>query len=75
MFELGQGVARDYAEALRLYGLAAAQGHAVAQFHLGSMFAKGRGVAQDYAEAVRWYSLAAAKGVAKATAALNALGF
>ena len=33
----GDGVPQDFAEARRLYGLAAAQGHAVAQFSFGSM--------------------------------------
>ena len=59
-------VARDFAEALRLYSLAAAQGHADAQFNMGNMFSNGQGVAQDYAEAVRLYSLAAAQGHANA---------
>ena len=58
------GVVKDYAEAARLYRLAAAQGHATAQSNLGFMFYKGQGVAQDHAEAVRLYSLAAAQGYA-----------
>jgi TPR repeat protein len=36
-----QGVARDYAEAVRLYSLAAAQGHVAAQNNLGDMFERG----------------------------------
>jgi TPR repeat protein len=60
------GVAQDYAEAARLYRLAAAQGHADALLNLGYMFANGQGVAQDHAEAVRLYSLAAAQGNALA---------
>jgi TPR repeat protein len=68
------GVAQDDAEAVRLYSLAAAHGHARAQFNLGFMFENGRGVAQDRAEAVRLYSLAAAQGLAFATAALKRLG-
>jgi hypothetical protein len=66
------GVAKDYAEAVRLYRLAVAQGLAVAQNNLGFMFEKGQGVAQDYAEAVRLYSLAAAQGHAYAQ---NNLGY
>ena len=66
------GVARDYAEAARLYSLAAAQGHANAQNNLGDMFEHGQGVAQDYAEAVRLYSLAAAQGFVDAQ---NNLGY
>jgi TPR repeat protein len=62
MFDFGQGVAKDDAEAVRWYRLAAAQGHAGAQFNLGNMFAKGRCVAKDDAEAVRWWCLAAAQG-------------
>jgi hypothetical protein len=56
------GVAQDDAEAVRLFGLAAAQGHLKAQCRLGVMFEFGRGVAQDAAEAIRWYRLAAAQG-------------
>jgi uncharacterized protein len=74
MFENGEGVAQDYAEAVRLYSLAAAQGHAGAQANLGLMFENGQGVAQDRAEAIRWYRLAAAQGHARATAALKRLG-
>jgi hypothetical protein len=60
------GVAQDYAEFVRLYSLAAAQGHATAQSNLGLMFYNGECVAQDHAEAVRLYSLAAAQGYASA---------
>jgi TPR repeat protein len=74
MFEHGQGVAHDDAEAVRWYRLAAAQGHADAQNNLGIMFENGRGVAKDTAEAIRLYRLAAAQGVAAATAALQRLG-
>jgi uncharacterized protein len=68
------GVAQDYAEAVRLYSLAAAQGDADAQNNLGLMFEYGHGVAQDRAEAIRWYRLAAAQGNAAAKANLKALG-
>jgi TPR repeat protein len=74
MFENGRGVSKDYAEAVRLYRLSAAQGHAFAQNNLGVMFETGQGVAKDRAEAIRWYRLAAAQGHAAATAALKRLG-
>jgi TPR repeat protein len=74
MFANGKGVAKDYAEAVRLYRLSAAQGHAAAQNNLGVMFENGKGVATDRAEAIRWYRLAAAQGNANATAALKRLG-
>jgi hypothetical protein len=64
MYAKGQGVPQDYAEAVKWYRLAANQGDAFAQFHLGLMYAKGQGVPQDYAEAVKWYRLAANQGAA-----------
>jgi TPR repeat protein len=68
------GVAKDDAEAVRLYRLAAEQGLALAQFNLGFMFENDRGVAKDRTEAIRLYRLAAAQGRANATAALKRLG-
>ncbi len=61
-FAKGQGVANDEAYAVRLYHLAAAQGHAIAQNNLGVMFEFDRGVSKDNAEAVRLYRLSAAQG-------------
>jgi TPR repeat protein len=58
---------------VRLYRLAAEQGHARAQTSLGLMFYHGEGVAQDTAEAIRWYRLAAEQGQADATEALKQL--
>ena len=60
----GQGVAQDYAEALKWYRKAAEQGLARAQNNLGVMYYHGQGVAQDYAEAVKWYRKAAEQGLA-----------
>ena len=40
MYDQGDGVTEDHAEALRWYRLAAEQGHAEAQFNLGVMYAK-----------------------------------
>jgi TPR repeat protein len=68
------GVAQDYAEAVRLYRLAADQGHAYAQNKLGNMFGNGRGVARDRTEAIRLYRLAAAQGHADAQYYLRRLG-
>ena len=65
-YDGGGGVAQDYAQALALYRLAAAQNLDGAQFRLGCMYDAGRGVAQDSAEALRLYHLAAAQGLAEA---------
>jgi TPR repeat protein len=72
--DLSHGIAQDYAEALRLYRLAAAQGLAAAQSNLGYMYHMGQGVAPDRAEAIRWFRLAAAQGFAVAITSLNILG-
>jgi TPR repeat protein len=58
MYDNGDGVAQNYAEAVRWYRLAAKQGYAVAQNYLGAMYDNGEGVERDHEEAVRWYRLA-----------------
>ena len=62
MYQNGEGVPQDDAEAVRWYRLAAEQGDADAQNNLGVMYQNGEGVPQDDAEAVRWYRLAAEQG-------------
>ena len=68
MYENGEGVAQDYAEAVRWYRLAAEQGYANAQINLGGMYYNGEGVPQDYVQAHMWSNLAAAQGNANAVA-------
>lgn len=62
LYERGDGVARDYTEAMRLYRLSAAQGNPVAQFRIGYLYEKGWGVAQDDDQVMQWYEKAAAQG-------------
>ena len=66
MYDYGEGVPQDDAEAVRWYRLAAEQGHAGAQNKLGFAYGTGDGVPQDDAEAARWYRLAAEQGNASA---------
>jgi uncharacterized protein len=66
MYDKGQGVTPDSAEALRWYRKAADQGNAEAQTNLGTCYVKGDGVPQDYVLAHMWLSLAAAQGNADA---------
>ena len=60
----GEGVRKDYTEALWWYHRAAELGlpNAAGQFFSASCTANGRGVAQDYAEAVKWFRMAADQG-------------
>ena len=71
MYNHGDGVAKDYTEAVRWFRKAAAQGYADAQYNLGVMSDNGRGMTKDEAEAVRWYRRAANQGHAQAQAALQ----
>ncbi len=57
---------KNYAEAMRGYRVAAAQGNALAQVGIGNLYCMALGVPQDYGEALRWYRLAAAQGNAEA---------
>jgi TPR repeat protein len=73
MFDKGQGVAQDYAQAVYWYRKAAEQGYANAQYNLGVMFEKGHGVPQDYARAFYWYRKAAEQGDANAECNLSGM--
>jgi TPR repeat protein len=61
MYDNGQGVPQDHAQALAWYLKAADQGDAGAQTNLGVMYGYGRGVPQDYVQAYMWFSLAASR--------------
>ena len=65
MYETGNGISQDYAEAVKWYRKAAEQGNANAQCNLGYMYENGYGVTKDYAEAVKWYRKAAEQGYAR----------
>jgi len=58
-FESGQGVAQNYAEAVKWYRLAANQKHPMAQANLGVMYERGHGVRQDFVQAQMWFILSA----------------
>jgi hypothetical protein len=65
LYEDGQGVRRDYAEALKWYRMAADQGDVWAQLAVGRLYEKGHGVRQDDEEACFWFSLAASRSTDK----------
>jgi len=58
-YHYGDGVTRNFDEAVKLYRQAAEQGNALAQYGLGCMYQYGFGVTEDYSEAVKWYRKAA----------------
>jgi len=71
--ETGEGVDQDFATALRLFGEAAQQGHAAAQWRLGTILsplgkAADYGIAPDSIGALRWLEAAARQDHADAIA-------
>src|SRR5262249_22712300 len=63
----------DYDEAAKWSRLAAEQGFAIAQTHLGYLYEKGTGVPLDYVSAYMWYSVAAAGGDARSAREMKEL--
>jgi TPR repeat protein len=62
MFANGQGLPKDYSEAMKWYRKAADQDNADAQHNLGFIYDNGQGVPQNHAEALKWYHKAADSG-------------
>ena len=73
MYDIGQGVPRDYKAAVKWYELAANQGYAKAQYNLGVMYVIGEGVPKDNATTYMWWNIAASKGYPAARKKLDIL--
>ena len=54
MYYKGEGVPKDYKEAVKWYRMSADQGNAMAQYHLYAMYDDGTGVSKDPKEAIKW---------------------
>ncbi len=65
-YERGEGVAKSFEKAAKLFASAADQGHARAQFNLGIFYDIGKGVAPSDEKAFELYTMAANQGLAKA---------
>ena len=63
----GDGVEKNYVEAVKWYRMAADKGGSERQLQLGRYYMNGQGVPQDHAEAAKWFQKAADQG--------NALGW
>ena len=62
LYKNGQGVEKNYAEAVKWFTMAAEKGNAQAQYELGQWYEFGRNpVEQSYTEALKWYQKAAAQ--------------
>lgn len=63
MYHNGNGVLKDFAQAIDWYRNAAEQGHPGAQFNLGLMYFRAEGVAkQDLVTSYMWFNLSASQG-------------
>ena len=59
MYRNGQGVTKDYSQALQWFRKAADRGNHVAILQMGVTYEKGWGVSKDTAQAIHWYRKAA----------------
>jgi TPR repeat protein len=62
MYYYGDGVDKDYVEAVKWYRKSAEQGDAHGQGGLADMYYHGYGVDKDYVEAIKWYRKSAEQG-------------
>jgi hypothetical protein len=65
-FAAGQGVAQDYAQAVRWYAQAAEHNHSLAQLNLAMLYGQGLGVVRHEAKSRLWAARAAKLGNATA---------
>ncbi len=72
-YEQGEGIAKDYQQALAWFRKAAAQGFAGAEYAMGIARADGAGVPKDTLRAVAWFRKAAAQGYQPAQRDLDRL--
>jgi TPR repeat protein/Tfp pilus assembly protein PilF len=70
-------ITKDLTESFKWYRLAAEQGNAAAQHHVGVMYAEGEGVAKDLKKSMKWIQRSAKQGdedAKKSVAALKTRG-
>lgn len=66
----GNGVERDYGEAMELCRSAAKKGYSPAQYCVGLIYQRGLGVPADAKQSAKWYTMAATTGHVRAELAL-----
>ena len=71
IFEKGQGVKSDFAEAAAWYLKAAEKGNPAAQYRLGRLYERGQGVEQNRDEAIKLYRKSSRQGYQDAKQALK----
>jgi hypothetical protein len=71
MYDYGQDIPQNYAEAVRWYRVSANKGNDFSMSRIGGMYHMGVGVSQSNTEALRWWRMAADKGNAIAMGSLG----
>lgn len=71
IYDQGDGVERNYAEAAKWYRIAAEQGEAAAQYNLAIMYDTGEGVNKDIVQAYAWMGAAEVFGYTGANESSN----
>jgi TPR repeat protein len=74
MYYDGDGVEKDYTEAVSYFRKAEALGNADAQQNLGQVYYHGHGVPIDYMKSIEWFTKAAANGSAQAKEIMDNFG-
>lgn len=67
MYAYGQGVPKDYVEAMRWNRFSAERGSPLAQYRLGMLYMDGLAGAKDFDAAIKWLSTAAKQGFGPAS--------
>lgn len=75
MYHDGDGVGRDFAQAINWYRKAAEQGNRMAAFNLGLMMKNGEGTAANLDAARSWFARAAEAGDARAANQLGLMAY
>ena len=73
MYDNGEGVPENDAEAVKWYRKAADQGDAIAQSNLGHMYLRGEGIPENNIRAYVWWSMAKTQGHANAVTNIDIL--
>ena len=73
MYDQGQGVHQDYAQAVQWFRKAAEQGNVEAQHNLGAVYANGQGVRRNHKIAKEWFGKACDNGLQQSCDAYRTL--
>jgi len=74
-FHNGYGIPQDHTKGTELYMIAAAAGHAFAQFHLAECYRRGLGLSKDVKKAMQFFAMSGKQGYGMASLRLGEMHF